>query len=255
MIGDAWRLALGTLTAIPVTPPGSVDRARAGAAMLLAPVAALPLGVAAALTVLAGHTLGLPLLVVALLAIGVAVMGSRAIHLDGLSDVADGLAASYDREKSLAVMKSGTSGPAGVVATVLVLGLQVGGLAGMLGTLTWWRAAVLAGVAVCLSRAALAWCCVRGMPAARQDGLGRAYTQTVPPLVAGLLAVAAALVLSLVGWWAGLAWWRGAVAVGVAVFVVAVLLTRTRKRFGGVTGDVFGAGVELALTSLLVALS
>ena len=65
--------------------------------MVLAPLAALPLGLAVAAVVLAGHWLGLPPLVTALLAIGAAVLGNRAFHLDGLSDTVDGLAASYDR--------------------------------------------------------------------------------------------------------------------------------------------------------------
>ena len=123
MLLDAWRLALGTLTAIPVAPPALVDRRRAGMAMVLAPLAVLPLAVAVTLVALAGHGLDLPIPVAALLALGATILGNRAFHLDGLSDTVDGMAASYDRERSLAVMKSGTSGPAGVVAVVLVLGL------------------------------------------------------------------------------------------------------------------------------------
>ena len=44
-------------------------------------------------------------------------------------------------------------------------------------------------------------------------------------------------------------------ATGTGLVVVAVLVVRTNRRFGGVTGDVFGAGIELALASFLVALS
>ncbi|HET9658545.1 MAG TPA: hypothetical protein VFP72_24550, partial [Kineosporiaceae bacterium] len=38
---DGLRLALGTLTALPVRPPSAVDRVRARAGMLLAPLVAL----------------------------------------------------------------------------------------------------------------------------------------------------------------------------------------------------------------------
>lgn len=72
-----------------------------------------------------GHWLDLPTLVMALLAVGAAVLGNRAFHLDGLSDTVDGYAASFDAQRSLAVMKTGTSGPAGVAATVLVVGQLV----------------------------------------------------------------------------------------------------------------------------------
>jgi adenosylcobinamide-GDP ribazoletransferase len=255
MLADSWRLAVGTLTVLRVRPPRSVDRRRAGGAMVLAPLAVLPLGLAVLLVAVAGHALGLAPLLVAVLAIGAVVLGNRCFHLDGLSDVADGLAASYDRERSLAVMKTGTSGPAGTVAVVLVLGLQAVGLAGLLSHSDAWRAGVLAGVVVCASRAALALCCVRGIGAARPDGLGHIYTQSVSPFVATLVWVAVAVALTAASAGAGLGWWRGPLAGAVAFVVVVALLARTVRRFGGVTGDVFGAAVESALAALLVALS
>ena len=61
--------------------------------------------------------------------------------------------------------------------------------------------------------------------------------------------------LSLAGAWAGLNWWRGLLAAAVGLAVVAVVVARAVRRFGGVTGDVFGAAVELALAALLVGLS
>lgn len=255
MLLDAWRLALGTLSALPTRPPGVVDRRRAGIAMVLAPLAVLPLGLAVAAVVVVGDLTGLSPLPVALLALGAAVLGTRGFHLDGLSDVADGLAASYDRQRSLEVMKTGTSGPAGGVALFLVLGLQTAGLAGVVAGPETWRAAALAGVAVCVSRAALVVCCVRGVGPARADGLGRIYTQTVAPAVATGVWVAVAFVLALVAAWAGLDWWRGVLATGLALAVVVAVVARSVSRFGGVTGDVFGASIELALASLLVGLS
>ena len=54
---SSWRLAVGTLTVFPVPPPASVDRSVAGRAMLLAPIAVLPLAlIAAVLGRLAGLT-------------------------------------------------------------------------------------------------------------------------------------------------------------------------------------------------------
>lgn len=255
MIRDAWRLAAGTLTAVPVTPPVTVDRRRAGVAMLLAPLAVVPLGAAVAIIGYAGARTGLPPLVVALAAVGALVLGNRAFHIDGLADTVDGLASSYDRERALAVMKTGASGPAGVAAIALVVGLQGAGLAAILSAPDHLRAAVLAGVTVCASRAALALCCVRGLRSARPGGLGDTYTQTVRlPIAAGIWG-AIAIVLALLAPGAGLDWWRGPLAVVCAAVVVAVLLVRVIRRLGGVTGDVFGAAVELALATLLAALS
>lgn len=225
----SWRLAVGTLTAFPVGPVERVDRGAARRAILLAPLAVLPLGALVALVLAAGRALELPSLAIGLLAVGVLATGSRALHWDGLSDTVDGLTASYDAERSLAVMKSGTSGPAGVLATVVVAGVQATALAALADD------PVLAGALVCLSRCAL-WivCCTR-VPAARPDGLGVGFTGTVPLPV----AVLGGLLLAVTG---GL--------------VVLLLVHRTVRRFGGVTGDVMGAAVELALaTTLLTAVA
>ncbi|WP_245156150.1 adenosylcobinamide-GDP ribazoletransferase [Nocardioides sp. 503] len=228
---DAWRLAVGTLTALPVAAPSTVDRRVAGRAMLLAPLAVLPLGALVTVLLLLGGLSSLPPLAVAFVAVAALAAGSRALHWDGLSDVADGLTASYDAERSLTVMKSGTSGPAGVVATVVVLGVQAAALA-PLGTTA--LGACLAGLLVCLSRCALWIVCCTAVPAARADGLGVTYTRTVPLPVAVL---------------------GGVLLSGAGGLVVLALVRRTVRRLGGVTGDVFGAGIELALATTLLAWS
>ena len=246
VVGRSLRLAVGTLTAVPVPAVGRVTPAVASGALLLAPLAVLPLATVVGLLVWAGGHTTLPPLAVAVVALATLAAGSRALHLDGLSDVADGLTASYDPERSLAVMKSGTAGPAGVAAVVLVLGAQAAALATLVGGV---REAVVAGAAVCASRAALWITCARPVPSARPDGLGVGFTRRVPTAVAVL-------------GWSGLAagaWfvhpWRGPLAIGLAALVVLLLVLRAVRRFGGVTGDVFGAAIELALATLLLALA
>lgn len=199
--------------------------------MLLAPLAVLPLGLMVGVLVWLGGSAGLPPLAVAFVAVGALAAGSRALHWDGLCDVVDGLTASYDRERSLTVMKSGTSGPAGTIAVVVVLGVQVSALAAYVGTI---GNAVLAAGLVCLSRCALWIVCARPFPPARTDGLGVTYTRTIPTAV----AVVGALVMG--------------VLPGV---VVVVLVLRCVRRFGGVTGDVFGAVIEVALAVLWLGLA
>lgn len=249
---DAWRLSVGTLTALRVPAPVRVDRRAAGTAMLLAPLAVVPLGLLVGIVVWLGGRVDVPPLAVAFLALGALAAGSRALHWDGLSDTADGLTASYDAERSLTVMKSGTSGPAGVVATVVVLGLQAAALAGLVGAA---RGAVLAGVLVCASRAALTITCLSGVPAARSDGLGHPHAGAVSlPRAIGSWALVTVVIGGLVVWSGG-DWWRALVAVLLTGVVVTLLVRRTIRRFGGVTGDVYGAAIELSLAALLVVLA
>lgn len=242
----ALRLALGTLTAVPIRAPVVVTPRIATGAMVFAPLAALPLGVLVALVCWAGSAAEVPSLAVAFGTLGLLAAGSRALHLDGLADVADGLTASYDRERSLAVMKSGSAGPAGVVAIVVVLGVQTAALASLVDDV---RAAVIAGAAVCASRAALWICCASRVPPARPDGLGAVFAGRVPTAVAAVGWVVVAALAGLVHPW------RGPVTVVAAVLVVVVLVRRAVRRFGGVTGDVFGAAIELALATLLLGLA
>ena len=252
MIADGLRLAVGTFTAVPVRAPARIDRSAARTAMLVAPLASLPIGVAAAMVGLVGGWAGLPLLVTAGLVMGVVALGSRGLHLDGLADTADGLAASYDRDRALQIMRRGNTGPIGAATLVLVLLVQAAAAAAVLGR-DWGPLAV--GVLVCLARSSLLISCVSGVPAARPDGLGAVVAGVVPrlPAAVGLFVAAAASagVLMLTG----STWWLGVVAVLLGAVVVIGLVWRTSRRFGGVTGDVLGAGIELFLSALLVVAS
>ena len=249
MLRDAWLLATGTLTAVRVPPPGRVDRPVAGLAMVLAPLAVLPLAVAAALVVLVGDWVDLPALATAYVVVLALALGTRAFHWDGLADTADGLTASYSPARSLEVMRTGPVGPAGVVAVVLVAGLQAAGLAAVVRLEhAWWAVALL----VCASRAPLALTCARGVPAARADGLGATVIGAVPVAAVGAVLLVAAVTVALAGHALGSA---VPLLIGLVLVVAAVvaLLLRCVRRLGGLTGDVLGAVVEVSFAVLVLA--
>ncbi|QZY30897.1 adenosylcobinamide-GDP ribazoletransferase [Nocardioides coralli] len=245
MAGDALRLAVGTLTVLPVAPPRSLDGARPGVAMVLAPVAVLPLAVVTGAAVWLGDALQAPPLLTAAVAVSLLGLGSGGLHLDGLADTADGLSVPGDRERRLTVMRTGDVGPVGAATLVLVLLVQVAALAGVVSAYGG-RAALTAGLAVVVSRASLAAACVRGVPAARAGGLGSAVAGAVPRTAAvGVVAVVGAAAVLVDGG-------HGVVGVVLAAALAGVVLHRARARVGGVTGDVLGACVELALAGYLV---
>ncbi|GMA89020.1 adenosylcobinamide-GDP ribazoletransferase [Angustibacter aerolatus] len=255
---DPLRLALGTLTVVRVPPPTRLDRETAGRAMLLAPLAALPLALLVLVVCLAGRLLGAPLLVTAGVALGLLALGSRGMHLDGLADTADGLASAYDRDRALEVMRRGDVGPAGAVTLVLVLLVQAAALADVLRA-DRWTAAAAPAVAVLVSRAVLPLACRRGLPAARPEGLGSTVAGSIAPFAAVLvLALTAGVGALALGWQAAEdvpRWLAGPLATATAAVAALGLLARCRARLGGVTGDVLGAAVEVALTAALVVLS
>lgn len=246
---DALRLAIGTLTALPVQPPKGIDRDVARRAMLLAPVAALPL----ALVWLFGHVAlrltSVPMLVIGVLVVASTALYSRGLHIDGLADTADGLSASHDRERALAVMKTGDVGPSGAAALLLVLLVQAVALGSLL---TSTAGTLLAVLALLGSRHALAWGCWSRVPVARPTGLGAGVGGVVPIralMAAGSVAVVVAAVASRL---VGVSWYAGPLTVVVGVLGADYVLLTAIRRLGGMTGDVLGACVEVSLAAALV---
>ncbi len=246
---SAWRLAVGTLTVLPVRPPDGVDRVTAGRAMTLAPLAVLPLAVLAAGAGRLAALSSWPPLLAGLVVVGVLAVGTRALHLDGLADTVDGLGSGRDAEGALAIMRRGDVGPMGVVALLLVLGGQAVAASALLEST---RGAGLLVVVIAASRVALLVGCRAGVPAARPGGLGATVAGTVAPpvLLAGGVITAVAVATSTAA--AGRAWWAGVAAAPVAALIAYGIVRRAVRRFGGITGDVLGALVEISLLTLLL---
>ncbi|WP_067830629.1 adenosylcobinamide-GDP ribazoletransferase [Actinomadura kijaniata] len=238
---NGLRLAVPLLTVVRLRT-GPVDRATGRRAMLLAPATGLIVGGAAALVLLAGGAAGLSPLLGAALAVAASAALTRALHLDGLADLADGLGSGRPAAEALAIMKRSDIGPFGVMTLLLALLVQVAALASAPD------APVAALVAAVTGRLALPWACRTGVPSARPGGLGA--------LVAGTVGTPAALVVTAVVLAASLVAGPYGVAAVLGGLAAALLtLRRAVGRLGGVTGDVLGALVEIATTTALVILA
>lgn len=249
---QAWRLSVGTFTAIPVTAPARVTGRLIGISVLLAPLAVLPLAALLALLLWLGRELDLAPFAVAAAAVAVLALGTRVFHLDGLADTADGLTSSYDPQRAREVVKRGDTGPAGAVTLVLVLGVQVGAITGLLSH-SWGP--VVVAVLVCASRAAALPGCTRGMRPARREGLGASYAETVPLIATAVVWLGLTVLLCLGSAALAEPWWRGAIVAAAALLITGWLLLRARRRFGGMIGDVLGASVELSFAVMLLSAS
>ena len=249
MTTAGFRLAVGLLTIVPVRPPAEIGRREAGAAMLLAPLAVLPVALAVGLLGWGAVASGAPPFLAGLVAVAGLAFGTRAMHLDGLADVTDGLGSGKDAGPALEIMRRGDIGPMGTVALILALGLQSVAAGTILERpFGWLQLTAL----LCLSRAALAPGCATGVPSARPVGLGALVAGSVPVpagVASGVVWLAAAVGA---GFLAGQPLWVPPLGALLAAFACTWLVARCVKRLGGITGDVLGALVEVSATALLV---
>lgn len=197
-------------------------------------------------------------LLLAALVVVVSAAGSRFMHLDGLADTFDALWGSRDRERRLEIMADSSIGAFGTAAVSLDLIIKVAalasacasvlGLAIFVGTPT---RRLVAGYALLAAppvygRAAAVVMALRHSPA-KADGLGATVLAGAsrPALVVSL-AVVVLLPFIFLPWWAAL---LGGVGFLAWTLTLAWGLSRM---VGGVTGDLFGATIELTETAAAV---
>ena len=233
--------ALAFLTLLPLGRLELDERDVARGALLFPVVGAL-VGAAVALV-----GIGLEDTLTPFLAAGVAIafeaLVTGGIHLDGLADASDGLGA-RTREGALEIMVEGPVGVFGATSLVFDLLLKTGAIAVLLAA---DDTLVVVAAALALGRAAplvLAW----ALPYARSgEGSGRILTDRTPAWsLGGGLALALVLATALLGL-------RAVALVAGAAMATLLVAVAARQRLGGVTGDVLGAGIELATTGSLLA--
>ncbi|HUK78054.1 MAG TPA: adenosylcobinamide-GDP ribazoletransferase [Thermoleophilia bacterium] len=246
-----FDLAVTFLSAVRLPDGGAaVPAADLWASMAFYPLIGLLLGLAAwGLYALLLYAVT-PLLAAALVIVAIELV-TRALHLDGLMDTADGYLSGAPRERALEIMKDSRVGAMGVFAAVAVIVVKVSALAALA------RSGAALGLIAGLSAARLVPVLdVRYFAYARREGTGAAFAgagSTNGPVVA---AVATAAVAALV---VGAIAWPGAtgafLTLGVALVAIAVSLgaqALVARRLGGLTGDVYGLGVELAEAVALI---
>lgn len=248
-----WRAAVSMFTIVPVGGPAQVDRTMAAGIVLWLPVIGVVLGAVAAGAMLAveatGPGVGRRLLAAA---VAMAILGALTggLHLDGLADTADGLGSRKPRDQALGIMRRSDVGPMGVSALIFVVLIEVFALAalpaGAVSAVALTAAVVTGRVAVVLAT---------GLPPARPQGFGALVagaTTRRTRLVAGVALLAAVAAAGAAADWPALAW-HGVAAVLIGLAAAGMLQRTASRHLGGTTGDVFGALIEVATATTLLA--
>lgn len=169
------------------------------------------------------------------------------IHMDGFMDTADAMASWQPREKRLEILKDTHTGAFAVIHCAAYLLTQ----AAVLGELCVQQALALTGVFI-LSRAMSAAAMVL-WPKARKDGMLAGFSRTAQEktvLVAcGAYVLVSTAVLVIFG-----GWLVALVTLAMAGLSLLWYWQRSRKYFGGVTGDLAGWFVQVTELGCMLAM-
>lgn len=184
---------------------------------------------------------------------------NRFLHLDGLSDLGDGLLSGGGKEKKIAAMKDSRSGAGGVAYVLLFELLSVAALSTLSARAEalWFFAPFAAEV---LAKNAMLTCASAGRPAEGLGGIFVRNTKQSAALWSSMLSLLLVLPLGLLlAPYCCCCIHRAAIAILAMTLVsllVGYLVSRVAMRnFGIVNGDVLGATNEIARPFILIAMS
>jgi adenosylcobinamide-GDP ribazoletransferase len=182
----------------------------------------------------------LPVLIVAIVIVLFSTLATGGMHEDGLADVADAFGGGWNKQKILDIMKDSRVGSYGAVAIVFSIFARVLLLA-YLPTASFVQYVIAAEV---ISR----WTVLplgMALPAARTEAsLGARFARQISGLS---LTVGTLLALVMIGYLLRISMWIPVVAASLVTLLSGLYY---KRRIGGVTGDCFGATIQLTLLAV-----
>jgi adenosylcobinamide-GDP ribazoletransferase len=258
-IANEARVAVGTLTALPVRAEWDDDAGRR--ALAFYPAVGWLIGLAGVslplLLALAGWR-GKANALVGVLVLVVLEGAARAMHYDALADTADAFFGSPDIERRLEIMKDSLVGALGAAAIAIAIAAQAASLTGVI-EVTGWYAIVIAMVVGRFGSALALW----SIRPARPDGMAASVAGR-PALATVLGALLFIALLGLLPFVTVAEGWRGValsaapfggwaphavrgfwLSLGVALACAVGLPRLLARPVGGITGDLLGASLVI----------
>lgn len=228
-----------TIIRLPFADQGLVKPEQLAASFSFFPLAGLALGLICFLSARALSSFAPPALIAVTITTILAIF-TRALHLDGVADLADGLGGGYTPERRLEIMKDSRIGAFGALALILAILLKTAALNAIL--LKGSYSPLL--IAPALSRCAMALAAYKSTYARAEGGLGKPFLEHLTKRHLLTASFISALTLLFV---------PPRIAIAFALITIAspfFLKRMASAKLGGITGDVLGTvneATEIAL--------
>lgn len=256
-------LAVQFLTIVPVKVKGDITEQDVAGSAAFFPLAGALQGLLTAVPAVLLMKV-LPAEIAAAFALLFLIISNGGFDLDGLADTADALAvkssgdAECDRSKRLSVMKDGSSGAMGVIALMMAVLLKFVLMQRLLADFSTFAAAAIFFLMPAFSK----WITVPAMyhgTSARKDGLGKMFIEhtgaasvIISTGIVLLLSLSVSSVDLIAASFVPCIEFCVASLTGLYLFGL-VAIKFLAKRFGGLTGDHFGAMTEISEILFLLA--
>lgn len=255
---------LSFVTTFPL--PGWSHRDAQGKPIYL-PVAGALIGLVVALVAVGLLYLKTSGLLAAVLLIGLWLILTGGLHLDGLMDATDGIASHQSRERMLEIMQDSRVGNFAVMAGIFVIAIKISALFSLFERTL--PLAILSLAVVPVLARLMEVVVISIFPYARPQGMGRAWHEAArQPHATVTIAIATILSLLSIGSMCALAHFAFALPIvpalialactsGGAVATTLIAALVIQAKLGGQTGDTYGLIVEIsecgAMTTLALA--
>lgn len=170
--------------------------------------------------------------------VGAQLLITGSLHLDGLADCCDGFFSRKSKDKVLEILKDSRIGAFGVVAIVLSVIIKIA-LIGQLKIAYPQISLIYVFLSMPVAGKIPLIICAAISPYAREEGMGKNFIDLIklPETLVSLILLSMPLVLFF-----GL---KSVIIIPALLIIGVIISLRSKRKIGGVTGDVLGACNEV----------